>query len=105
MPPLFVLASGCAAQKNISPPHPFDTGAVPECTQEAKEQRLQGTAVFRCMLTAMGELRDCVVAQPLPPMTEVLLASTRNRRFEPARLDGKPIETSYKVTFTLNCKP
>ncbi len=61
-------------------------------TDEAKQHRIQGRVVLRCVFAASGEVKNCHVVSGLPyGLTEASIAAGKNIKFKPAIKDGKAV--------------
>lgn len=78
---------------------------LPRYTELARRARIQGTVVVRATIDADGTVRDVEVIKGLPMgLTESAIAAVRQWTFEPARLNGRPVDVYFdlKVTFGLS---
>jgi protein TonB len=64
-------------------------------TPEAREARVQGLLIVKCVLTCQGEVRECRILKGLPHMNEAALAMFMSRRYHPVRYLGRPVTVSY----------
>jgi hypothetical protein len=101
---LLFLAPGCAAHRTAETAPAPASSTLPGCTDEAKAAHASGKAIIKCILTATGDVRDCVVKQPVPFMTEQLMDALHRSKFPPVVYKGKPIDVAYTFTLTVNCK-
>lgn len=76
-------------------------GRDPQYTREAREARVEGTAVVQCTIDAFGATQDCKVLKSLPHMEDELLAAAHTWRFSPATEGGKPVATKSSFSITL----
>ena len=77
----------------------------PEYTPEARAAGLQGSVVLYLEISAAGEVETAHVIQSLGlGLDEKAIEAVKQRRYEPAILDGKPveIEQSGEVRFLLD---
>ena len=73
----------------------------PEYTDEARQNRIEGTVVLRCVFAATGEVRSFHVVSGLPyGLTESSIAAGKRIKFKPAIKDGKPV--SYWMELRYN---
>lgn len=100
---LLTLASGCATHQTVEKQEPTTPLVFPECTDEEKASGLAGKAMVNCLITQEGEVTDCNVQQPLPPMTERIVAAILQNRFKPVMQQGKPVAVRYTFTTTVDC--
>jgi protein TonB len=75
------------------------SGREPQLTQEAREARVQGTALVRCTVTAEGEVKRCRVLNRLPHMESELLDALSTWRVTPVQQDGTPVAVDYTFSF------
>lgn len=86
-------------------PLPFDasrmtpprllSGPDPAYTEEALEREVEGAMRVACVVTASGGVRGCRVLQGLPFMDRAVVEALERRRYAPAQLDGRPVETDF----------
>lgn len=100
---LLTLASGCAAHRATEKPAEPSGYVFPECTNDEKTSRMAGRAIINCLLTEKGEVKDCVVKQPLPPMTERIVEALLQSTFPPVMFQGRPVAVRYTFTTTVDC--
>ena len=73
----------------------------PEYTDEARQNRIEGKVVLRCVFAATGEVRSFHVVSGLPyGLTEASIAAGKRIKFQPAVKDGKPV--SYWIELVYN---
>jgi TonB family protein len=70
-------------------------GKDPIYTEEALRNRVQGMFAARCVITAEGEVRNCLVLKSIPLMNDAILDALMQRRYTPALLDGQPVNVRY----------
>ncbi len=76
---------------------------VPVYTEEARQQRVQGTVILDVRLDRTGSVKDVRVLRPLGHgLTESAVEAVRKWRYEPSRLDGEPVEVMLTVTVTFS---
>ncbi|MFL5312442.1 MAG: TonB family protein, partial [Myxococcales bacterium] len=75
------------------------SGPEPEYTQEAVERGVQGQMTVRCVVAHDGSVRNCRVLKGLPFMNASVVEALERRRYQPATLQGKPVDVYY--TFNL----
>ncbi|HEY2031105.1 MAG TPA: TonB family protein [Myxococcales bacterium] len=94
-----------------SGPLPFDdkmtpprriSGPDPAYTMDALEHEVQGEMLVRCIVGLDGAVRDCRIVRGLPFMDRAVVDALQHRRYEPARLGGRPVEVDY--TFRLELR-
>lgn len=80
------------------------SGDEPQYTEIARRARLEGVVILRAVITRSGRVRDISIVKPLGlGLEDAAAAAVENWRFDPARLDGEPVDVIYRVTvrFTL----
>jgi len=55
----------------------------------------KGSVVARCIITAQGSVTDCQPIQGLRGLEDGVIRTLSTWRYEPARLDGKPVAVRY----------
>lgn len=82
--------------------HPrFVSGPSPQYTQKALDREVEGTIEVRCIVTMQGRVRDCRVVRSLPFMDRAVVDALERRIYEPATLDGRPIDVYYRFKIPL----
>lgn len=59
-----------------------------------------GTVVLEVSLDDTGKITDVRVVRGIPSLTEPAVRSARQWKFQPAKLDGKPIPSKVPVAFS-----
>ncbi len=71
----------------------------PEYPESAKEAGTTGLVVVRTVIGEDGSIRDAWVTESLDEaLDKAALDAVRQWTFEPATLDGKPVEVYYNLT-------
>ncbi|OJT23577.1 hypothetical protein BO221_16375 [Archangium sp. Cb G35] len=99
------------------------SGPIPRYTQEALQQRVEGTFIARCIITREGETEGCCVVKPLAQaepaatraqeeqryqpavwrhMDAVILSALYEQRYTPITWQGQPLDVDYTFTITLS---
>lgn len=78
----------------------------PRYTPDAMRQRIQGTVLMEMVVTDDGTVGEMAILQSLDPvfgLDEEAMKAAKAWRFEPARLDGKPVPliVTLELQFTL----
>lgn len=76
----------------------------PQYTEIARKARIQGVVIVQAIINKQGEVTDVKVLKGLPMgLDEAAVDAIRKWRFEPATLNGKPVDVYYNLTvnFTL----
>ena len=64
-------------------------------------ERVEGHAVFACVIDACGRVRDCrAVASSRAEFEKAGLDAVGLRRYTPARRDGQPVAIMFTITVT-----
>jgi periplasmic protein TonB len=74
--------------------------AHPSYTREAREARVEGKVIARCVITETGMLEGCRIVKGLPHLDEAVLANLRARRYAPIMYQGRPVRVYYTIPFT-----
>jgi TonB family protein len=75
----------------------------PKYTKEAKQLRITGTVVLRCVFRASGKITDIAVIQGLPNgLTERAIEAARKIKFKPAIKDGHPVSMWMQLEYNFN---
>ena len=73
----------------------------PQYTHAARQNRIEGTVILRCVFASTGEVKNIHVMSGLPyGLTEAAIAAGKRIRFKPAIKDGKPV--SYWMELQYN---
>ncbi|MEA2558908.1 MAG: hypothetical protein QOH06_412 [Acidobacteriota bacterium] len=107
---LFLLASVSLAQEpapagppyrvggNVTRPEKV-SGEPPAYTIEARKARVQGVVIVEAVIDEQGNVMDAKVLKGLPAgLDEATLEAVRSWKFDPARMDGKPVPVYYTLT-------
>jgi TonB family protein len=99
-----LLLIGCpwAADGKDSPR--FDPARVVSIAQTIYPDggTVSGTVILEAMVGRSGRVGTIQVVQGLPKLTEAAERSVRQWKFEPARLDRRPVTTPVLVAFTFS---
>lgn len=89
----------------VRPPIAIDK-AEPSYTPEAKERRIEGAVLLRTIIDRAGKVSDVEILEGLPSgLSEAALETVRTWTFEPATLDGEPVEVYYDLTIHFRLAP
>jgi len=77
------------------------SGPDPEYTQRALDHEAEGLMVVRCVVTSQGTVHTCRVLQSVPFMERAVMDALQRRRYQPATLQGQPIDVYYTFRITL----
>ncbi len=108
---LVVLFTACDSSSPTEPcPGPMNVGGnvtspqkisapAPQYTEEARQARTQGVVIVQAIIDCQGLVADITVLQGLPNgLTEAAVAAIWQWRFEPARLDGRPVSVFFNLS-------
>ncbi len=72
----------------------------PAYTENARNRRVTGTVILRCILAADGTVKHPLIIEGLPDgLTEASIAAVQRIKFTPALLDGKPVSTFVQIEY------
>jgi TonB family protein len=72
-------------------------------TEEARQNKVQGTVVLTAVFTAEGRITSIKVVRGLPDgLTEKAIEAAQKIRFQPATKNGAPISVRANLEFTFN---
>jgi TonB family protein len=77
------------------------SGEAPSYTKEARDARVEGTVVAKCVMTTEGTLEQCKIHKSLPHMDEAVLATLPHWKYTPATYEGRPLTVEYVVRMRL----
>jgi TonB family protein len=92
-----VVGHGVTAPRLIYDPEP-------DYSEEARKQKYQGSVLLQVVVGEDGHARDVQIAQSLGlGLDEKALEAVRQWRFEPGRLEGRPVAVvvNIQVNFRL----
>jgi protein TonB len=75
------------------------SGPQPEYPQKAREAKVEGTMLVRCVITTAGTLRNCRVLKSLPFLDEPVLSALAQQRYTPVTFQGRPVDVEYVIPF------
>lgn len=83
--------------------------AKPVYPEAERKSGVEGTVILTVEISAAGAVAGAKVDKPVdghPAFSDAAIAAVKQWRFEPARLDGKPVDIAVKipVKFTLQEK-
>lgn len=76
----------------------------PQYTEIARKARIQGVVIVQAIINKQGDVTDVKVLKGLPMgLDQAAVDAIRKWKFEPATLNGKPVDVYYNLTvnFTL----
>lgn len=72
---------------------------APTYSAEAKENKIEGVVIIQVVIDRQGNVRSPEVLKGLPfGLAEQAVDAVSQWKFEPATLDGKPVEVTYNLT-------
>ena len=75
----------------------------PEYTETARHERYQGVVVLEMIVDSTGKVRDATVLRPLGMgLDDTAVSKVLTWRFDPARVDGKPVAVLMNVEVAFN---
>jgi protein TonB len=86
----------------VARPQPIDT-PKPVYTEIARKARIEGIVIVQLVLDKNGRVTDAKALKSLPMgLTEATLETVRGWQYEPATLNGKPVEVYMSITVTFS---
>jgi TonB family protein len=80
-------------------------GADPRYTKEALAARIEGLVIVKCRITLKGEVKNCLVVKPLPPLDTVFVQALEASRYTPVEYKGKPVEVNHTFFYRFKLPP
>jgi TonB family protein len=81
-------------QKHVQPVYP----------QEALEQGLRGIVILDLVIDTEGRVAEMHIIRSIPGLDEAALAAARQWRYEPVKVDGRPVSVRVTVPITFALK-
>jgi len=109
-PDLAASPAGAAAARSSSEVLPFGEGMSlprllegpePVYPRAAREARVEGTLLAKCVITTEGALRGCRIIKSLPFLDQPVLDALAQRRYTPVSFQGRPVAVEYVIPFKL----
>jgi len=98
-------SDGSVLGATASEPVPFEPSAMtrpqrvsgrePRLTEQARAERVRGTALVRCVVRRDGRVTDCKLLNGLPHMDQELLEAVSTWHVTPATAQGRPVDVEY----------
>jgi len=98
-------SDGSVLGATASEPVPFEpsvmtrpqrvSGREPRLTEQARAERVRGTALVRCVVRRDGRVTDCKLLNGLPHMDQELLEAVSTWHVTPATVQGRPVDVEY----------
>jgi protein TonB len=80
------------------------SGNEVQYTREAREARVEGLVIVKCVVTIEGDLKNCRLVKPLPFMEANILEALKSWKYKPATFQGKKINVDYVINFRLQLR-
>jgi protein TonB len=74
-------------------------GPEPVYPREAREAKVEGTLLVKCVITTAGTLRGCRVLKSLPFLDQPVLEALAQQRYTPVTFQGRPVDVEYVIPF------
>ncbi len=87
---------------NVIPPRKIRE-VKPTYSARASRACIGGLVVLEAVITTEGRVENIVVLEPLPGLTDSAVRALRKWKFEPAKVQGKPVKVLYVVM--INFRP
>ncbi|XXT18339.1 TonB family protein [Sorangium sp. So ce429] len=87
-------------QEGMTRPVPIAAPAV-VYTREARQARVEGTLLARCVVTTAGTLTGCRIVKGVPHMNEAVLSALAASRYRPVTYQGQPVNVDYVFSIKL----
>ena len=71
------------------------SGREPRLTEQARAERVRGTALVRCVVRRDGRVTNCKLLNGLPHMDQELLEAVSTWHVTPATAQGRPVDVEY----------
>jgi TonB family protein len=90
---------GRTQMANIRPPSTIKR-VEPLYPEAARRFRVSGYAIFECVIDKSGSVRDLRLLKglPSPTLTYCAMEALRQWKFQPATLDGAPVDVRFHLT-------
>ena len=85
----------------MSRPSPIQPDEI-QYTREAREARVAGVMIVKCVISVDGSLTNCRVIKGVPMMDQAVLGALARHRGTPVTFQGRPVSVDY--TFTIRLK-
>jgi periplasmic protein TonB len=74
-------------------------GPEPVFPREAREAKVEGTLLAKCVITTEGALTGCRIIKSLPFLDQPVLEALAQRRYTPVSFQGRPVSVEYVIPF------
>jgi periplasmic protein TonB len=73
------------------------SSGLPQMPRDAREAKVEGTMLLKCVITKAGKAQGCSILKGLPFMDDVVMKWIQTASFTPVTLNGAPIDCSVTV--------
>lgn len=87
-------------QEGMTRPAPITAPAV-VYTRQARQARVEGTVLAKCVVTTAGSLTGCRIVKGVPHMNEAVLEALAASRYKPVTYQGRPVNVDYVFSIKL----
>ncbi|WP_437607775.1 TonB family protein [Sorangium sp. So ce834] len=87
-------------QEGMTRPVPIVAPAV-VYTRQARQARVEGTVLAKCVVTTAGSLTGCRIVKGVPHMNEAVLEALAASRYKPVTYQGRPVNVDYVFSLKL----
>jgi protein TonB len=84
--------------EGMTRPQPL-SGPEPVYPRQAREAKVEGTLLVKCVITTTGTLRSCRVLKSLPFLDQPVLEALAQQRYTPVTFQGRPVDVEYVIPF------
>jgi protein TonB len=78
----------------------------PEYPDDLRSRGIQGNVVLRAVISLKGNVLSLTsVSSPDPQLTEAAMKAVREWRYQPALLNGEPVETGTTIEVNFQLEP
>jgi protein TonB len=74
-------------------------GPEPDYPRQAREAKVEGTMLVKCVITTSGTLRGCRIIKSLPFLDQPVLEALAQQRYTPVTFQGRPVDVEYVIPF------
>jgi TonB family protein len=93
---LFGAATARTLPEDAEPPEPLEGNQPPRMPESALHRPVDTAVIVRFVVETDGSVRDVTLLGGEEPFASAAMAAVRSWRYEPARLDGRPLAV-FKV--------
>jgi TonB family protein len=99
MPPVAPAAPGIVGRISKAEPARLISGKDPVYPRLARQDRVVGTVEVSFHIGVDGTVRNFTSVKGPPMLVQAVLDAVRMRRYEPARLNGNPVDSELSMAF------